>query len=403
MININGKDWDKLRMSDIKKLLSQSDDETFFFEYKDDDVSPKKLIEEISAFANTYGGYIFLGVKDDKSILGCKKWNEQRIHTVIHDSITPIPIFDVKKFKESTTGNIIFVIKINEGLEPPYITNTGKIYERVSSGSFPIKDSTKLTQIYYKREDNLKRIKNKIEMDKMLIDTLPNNLCGYVDLGFSINVSDLKKFKKRFLDFDYQKISTYLKENNVKDFSITMVGYSLVISLGKMECKQGDKVLLSPSGINNFIEIMNDGSVKIRVMLTADENGVSNISPLTVIDGYFKQIYKMIVGENFYKEFIYAQHYKKLVVLKQFYPTLSAGDKYDEYFNNYISEHESKYGKTLIITDSRLPKNDYLCIDKKYFEHLKLKYNNDNLLNELFRCIYLVAGFIDDFPVLEKD
>lgn len=58
--------------------------ESFFFEFKSDDEEPNKLVKEISALANTYGGYIFLGVNNDKSIGGCEKWTEQRIHTMIH-------------------------------------------------------------------------------------------------------------------------------------------------------------------------------------------------------------------------------------------------------------------------------------------------------------------------------
>ena len=113
MININDKEWHKLRITDIKALLDEDDDETFFFEYKKDDVSTKKIAEEISAFANTYGGYILLGIDDDKTISGCTNWNEQKIHNVIHNSLTPIPNFDIKKFK-TKEKKIIFVIRIEE-------------------------------------------------------------------------------------------------------------------------------------------------------------------------------------------------------------------------------------------------------------------------------------------------
>ena len=126
MININNKSWSKLRFSDIEKLLSSSDDENFFFEFKADDETPQKLVKEISAFANTYGGYVLLGINDDKTIGGCTKWSEQRIHTTIHDSMTPTPNFDVRKFKSN--GRTIFVIKIEEGTMPPYITNKGQIF-----------------------------------------------------------------------------------------------------------------------------------------------------------------------------------------------------------------------------------------------------------------------------------
>ena len=81
MVNINGKEWDKLTITDIQTMLSEQDfDESFYYELKDDKVSPRKIMEEISAFSNTFGGYIFIGVSNDKQIVGCTEWNEQRIH-----------------------------------------------------------------------------------------------------------------------------------------------------------------------------------------------------------------------------------------------------------------------------------------------------------------------------------
>lgn len=101
MININNKDWDELKSLDIRKFLERNGEENFFFEFKGDNEEPSKLVKEICAFANTYGGYILLGIDDDKSISGCKKWTEQRIHATIHDSITPPPIFSVRSFNLS--------------------------------------------------------------------------------------------------------------------------------------------------------------------------------------------------------------------------------------------------------------------------------------------------------------
>ena len=54
MININNKRWDKITARDIQKVLSGTDDESFFFEFKSDDEEPNKLVKEISALANTY-------------------------------------------------------------------------------------------------------------------------------------------------------------------------------------------------------------------------------------------------------------------------------------------------------------------------------------------------------------
>ena len=55
-----------LTPADIESAISEIDfDESFYFELKDDRVSPKKMMEEVSAFSNTFGGYIFLANRID--------------------------------------------------------------------------------------------------------------------------------------------------------------------------------------------------------------------------------------------------------------------------------------------------------------------------------------------------
>jgi len=398
LININDKAWDKLKVKDIYELLKEDDEETFFFEYKSDKVTPKKIIEEISAFANTYGGYILLGVEDDKTITGCDSWNEQRIHNTIHNCITPIPSFDVKKFKTEDT-KVIYIIKIDEGVLPPYITNTGKIYERVSSGSFPINDSVKLTQLYYRREDQFKKIDNKITIEDFNLQNIPNNFCGYLDLGFSLTINDLLKFQKSFFNIDLGEISKVIKEKN-SAYSISRVGYSIVISIGSAESKINEKVVLCNAGLHNFIEIMCDGSIKCRVVLCANNDNKVKINQLLFIPEDFAKIYELIVGENFYKSFVNAYKYEKLTVFKQFVPYLhfetEENDKYTKLLNEASNKHIEKYGNNLIITGNRIPKNGFNCIDKKYFSNYKLAFNNKNLIHELFYIEHLFLGFIDN-------
>ena len=82
MLGINGKQWNDIQWTDVEEFLNEIE-ESFFFEFKKDEVSGAKLIKEITALANTYGGYVFLGVSDDKKIEGCQKWDEQRIHATI--------------------------------------------------------------------------------------------------------------------------------------------------------------------------------------------------------------------------------------------------------------------------------------------------------------------------------
>lgn len=396
MINVNDKPWEKLRLSDVEKFLSSSTDENFFYEFKSDSEEPFKLIKEISAFANTYGGYIFLGINDDKTIGGCTKWTEQRIHATIHDCITPIPNFDVKKFI-SNAGKI-FVIKIEEGTMPPYVTNKGQIYERVSSGSFPIKESSKLAQLYNKRNDQLLKIKNKIELPEIdMSGNSPNNLCAYLDLGFSVTCSRDTNLQKNFYKFDFHAISDYLKTTGLK-YTISRVGTSYVISIGNLSVTddRGNSIMVN-AGIQNYIEIMCDGSVRSRIILSCVPGETqADITGTIHIKGVFSDIYKMIFGVNFNKIFVHAHKYEKLTVLKQFTPMYSFyALEDDDRYRNYLLNHRENYGDNLIVNSNRTPKNDYMLIDKSYFDTYKIRYNNDNLISELFFSYHFNLGYID--------
>ncbi len=400
MVNINNKNWDKLRFADIQKLLSGSDDENFFFEFKADDETPAKLIKEVSAFANTYGGYILLGINDDKTIGGCKKWTEQRIHVTIHDSITPIPNFDVKKFKSN--GRVIFIIKIEEGTLPPYITNKGQVFERVSSGSFPVNQSSQLAQIYQKRVDQIAKIREKIELPTIDINhNFPNNIFAYLDFGFFVVCSERTNLQKNFYKMDFGQVADYIKSMS-SEFSISQIGYSYLFTLGEMIARDDrGKQYPTGAGIHNFLEIMADGSVRGRVILTGEIDS-TNVD-ITLIGYYlhivFKNIYAMIFGDKFSKIFVHAHKYEKLTVLKQFVPFYRLGSMDIEedklYYTQYLLNHRRKYGNNLIVEGNRIPKAEYMLLDKKLFSDYNIKYNTENLLTELFVSEFFNLGYID--------
>lgn len=400
MININNKSWNKLRSSDIRKLLSEDFEENFFFELKADDESPDKLIKEISAFSNTYGGYILLGINDDKSIGGCKKWTEQRIHVTIHDSITPTPNFDVKKLQ--IDDKTIYVIKIEEGTMPPYITNKGEIYERISSGSFKIKDSIRLSQLSQKKDKQIQKIKEKIELDEIFFNpNRPHNFCAYLDMGFSVVCSEKTNLQKNFFNINFDKIKAILNEGG-NDCSISRVGFSYIFSVGGITIKDVDgKNMLLPTGLRNFIEVVDDGSVKCRVILVTDNSYIekANISSINFyIYNIYKRIYKELLGENFSKIFIHAHKFERLTVLKQFIPYYKSDNlQENNKFTEYLKQHQTKYGNNLIIVGSRIPENEYELIDRRLFNIYNEKYNNENLFYELFRLSNHNLGYID-FP-----
>jgi hypothetical protein len=159
---------------------------------------------------------------------------------------------------------------------------------------------------------------------------------------------------------------------------------------------RGNSIMVN-AGIQNYIEIMCDGSVRSRIILSCVPGETqADITATIHIKGVFSDIYKMIFGDNFSKIFVHAHKYEKLTVLKQFTPMYSFYALEDNNrYRNYLLNHRENYGDNLIVNSNRIPKNDYVLIDKAYFDTYKIRYNNDNLISELFFSYHFNLGYID--------
>ena len=404
MILINNKEFSKLRFSDIEKFLFDYDEEeSFFVELKNNNVTTKDLIKEICAFSNTFGGYVFLGVEDNKNITGCVDWTEEKINNAIRNLMNPTPLFDIKKI--SKNNKKIFIIRIEEGSLPPYVTNKGVIYERISLSSFPVKDSTSINRMLDKRKDNIKKIENKLYIPKITENI--TNLCGYIDFGFSVSSRDSYKFTEKLLNANYEKISNILKKLEF-EYSISKVGYSICITTGGVKYGNDHVDLLVPAGLNDFMEILPDGSVRGRIVLTSPEGNqnINTVSSEVISTMYsiFKEVYSNIFDNNYCTNFIEARCYEKLNTLKMFNSkiSVSSNDEFYEQFRKYHDKHINKYGPNTIINSNRVPMNGFFIIDKKYFQERNIKYNTKNLFDELFSSSYIFLGYIDELNITDE-
>lgn len=82
----------------------------------------KDLKKEIVAFANSNDGTIYIGIKDDGTIIGVKnaKKDIEAISSIIHDNIKPDLTLNTKLYTEKINNLDIIVIKIYEGSNKPY-------------------------------------------------------------------------------------------------------------------------------------------------------------------------------------------------------------------------------------------------------------------------------------------
>lgn len=91
-------------------------------EFKLDDIRPEQLAKEIVALANLKGGYILLGVADDKTILGITRSNlsEWVADTVFGRYIHPV-ILPYYEEVVMDSGKRIAVITIGQEIFKPYV------------------------------------------------------------------------------------------------------------------------------------------------------------------------------------------------------------------------------------------------------------------------------------------
>ena len=114
-------------------------------EYKQEDVS--SIGKEVVAFANTDGGTLYIGVRDDGSVRGVENIDDTmlRVASSLKDTIAPdvMPFVSVKAIKME--GRDVVEIRVSTGTNRPYYLKEeglkpSGIYVRKGSSSQPMSD-----------------------------------------------------------------------------------------------------------------------------------------------------------------------------------------------------------------------------------------------------------------------
>ena len=146
------KDIKDLQSEDLSVLRSVN--EGWYVEYKREATTASALAKALSAFANTYGGWLFLGVdeaRNDVSVAGdfvgipqqSAEVILQQLRQAASNSLNPTPYFVTKvlfgpcPIINLAPGTAIIVVQIPCSLTAPHVHKDGRIYRRVADGSEP--------------------------------------------------------------------------------------------------------------------------------------------------------------------------------------------------------------------------------------------------------------------------
>ena len=158
--------------------------EGWYVEYKRQMVSAGALAKSLSAFANTYGGWLFLGVQEhskDNPVAGAfpgipdneVEGAQQSLRNSAASHLNPAPFFETTVLRgpcdeiELAEGKAIIAVEIPQSYTAPHVHKDGRIYRRIADGSEPKPETDRfvLDQLW-RRADPIREMTRKwIERD----------------------------------------------------------------------------------------------------------------------------------------------------------------------------------------------------------------------------------------------
>lgn len=113
------KDFDQyLSQKNLHQLIREGEHENQDFKYKI--TSSVKIARTLSAFANTSGGHLLVGVRDNGQIAGVK--DEDDIYMI--ESAADVflkPHIDIEIFAHRVEGKLVWEVVVPEGKDKPYV------------------------------------------------------------------------------------------------------------------------------------------------------------------------------------------------------------------------------------------------------------------------------------------
>jgi len=140
----------RLAMADLDEVALRrliDEGETLFVERKQA-IPSESLGPTVASFANALGGWVLLGVADDKTIHGYMATGDfvDHLRQTLRAELDPLPPFAAEMVE--IDGKEIGVVRVFESADTPHIViGTGSVYVREPGGKRPIESHGELVQL----------------------------------------------------------------------------------------------------------------------------------------------------------------------------------------------------------------------------------------------------------------
>jgi hypothetical protein len=149
----------------LRELVNHG--ESLLVERKREPPKPPRFGAGVAAFANTLGGFVLLGVADDKTIAGWAPPEgsdvQSHLADLLRQQVDPLPPF-VAEARE-LDEKVLTVIRVFESADAPHIVRgTGAVYLRSSKGKEPVSvdDQRTLLELARRGRDAEQRARNRL-------------------------------------------------------------------------------------------------------------------------------------------------------------------------------------------------------------------------------------------------
>jgi Schlafen, AlbA_2 len=185
------KDFKELKTGDLKVLKEVP--EGWYVEYKRIFPGIKSAAKSLSAFANSYGGWLFYGIEEDatgKKVAGSFPGipttgiplMEQQLQQAASTQVNPAPYYEVCILNgpDNELGlpkeHSVAVIRIPQGMNAPYLHGSGRIYRRVADASDPTHETDRhlLDLLWRRGHDTRKRFSKFVRTEPEISEAEKN-------------------------------------------------------------------------------------------------------------------------------------------------------------------------------------------------------------------------------------